>query len=107
MYIKPHDLLRISDALWQVEGVHLGATNQESVIEVVRLGATLPCAEGKNVRCFVPDMMIRKSIDSGIVAHYSRTIGPDSSVVGGDAAGVCFPKFQSYPDTALKDPGNV
>jgi hypothetical protein len=63
--MKPYDLLRLDDAMWEVDGVYLGGLNQESVIECIRLDARP--GHGKLA---IPELMLRRAIASGLIAHY-------------------------------------
>jgi hypothetical protein len=56
--ISVGDLLRLGDRFWEVEGIHLGALKQESVIEIEVIGKSNPSAHGKTLdRMFIPQDM--------------------------------------------------
>jgi hypothetical protein len=55
-----------ANRLYSVEGIHLGALNQEDVIELAAIDRTTPDAHGKKQHMFVPKEMIEAGINAGI-----------------------------------------
>lgn len=58
--------------IWVVNGIFLGAENQESVVELERLGLSVPNAYGCNVPMYIPIVLLEDSIQVGICRHYTR-----------------------------------
>ena len=73
LHVKPNDLLRIGMDLWEVQGVHLGGTEQESAIHVRRLNHTPPAAYGKYVESMVPELMLRVLLETRNATLYAYT----------------------------------
>jgi hypothetical protein len=55
-----------STRLYSVEGIHLGALNQEDVIELASIDRKAAGAPGKERSMFVPKEMIEAGISSGL-----------------------------------------
>lgn len=68
--IAVHDLLEtpghVEPRLYFVAGIHLGALNQEDVIELVPVNRSTPDAHGKRQHMFVPIEMIEAGLSSGL-----------------------------------------
>ena len=75
--MQPGQVLHIKqgnkDHYWHIESVCLGGTNQESVIHIGRSDGTLqPDCLGKSRAMFVPEIMIKKLLESGEAKLYDR-----------------------------------
>lgn len=58
--MSPGDLIRIENDFWQVEAVHFGAMQQESVVELRRIGYSFASVNGQSLpSSFVPHRMLR------------------------------------------------
>lgn len=57
-----------SERMYLVQGVHVGALNQESVLELIPIDRTLPAVHGKYSPLIVPIEMIEKSIKCGLIS---------------------------------------
>lgn len=69
IHIKENNI----DAYWYIESICFGAMNQESVIHISRCdGTRLPDCLGKIQAMFVPELMIRKLLESGIAKIYDE-----------------------------------
>jgi hypothetical protein len=78
--MKPGKIIHIKskteDNFWHVESVCLGALNQESVIHIGRCdGTKMPDCLGLERGMFVPELMLRLLIDSGIAKLYDAFEG--------------------------------
>jgi hypothetical protein len=65
--MKPGDILKKENHLWRVEGVHLGSTGQESVIEVESISHK-PAWTGEweyHPRMFIPEILLRDAENIG------------------------------------------
>lgn len=60
--MRPGDLYRLGDRLWEVEGVFLGAVGQESVAHITAIGLKESTVGG----CIVPVKMLEQ------LTHYER-----------------------------------
>lgn len=59
----------VSTRLYVVHGIHLGALNQEDVIELVAMDRNTPDAHGEKQHMFVPLEMIQAGLGSGLFNH--------------------------------------
>lgn len=59
----------VSTRLYAIEGIHHGAMNQESVIELASIDKSTPDAHGKKCPLFVPLEMIESGIEAGIFTY--------------------------------------
>ncbi len=59
----------VAPRLYVVHGIHLGALNQESVIELVAMDQNTPDAHGEKQHMFVPNEMIQAGLSAGLFNH--------------------------------------
>lgn len=68
--MQPHDLIEtpghVQPRLYSVQGIHLGATHQEDVIELVSIDRSQPDAHGEKQHMFVPKEMIEAGLTTGL-----------------------------------------
>ena len=68
------DLLRIDEVFWEVVGIHLGTTHQESVVEVHRIGVKPPAVYNNTDAVCIPIKMLEEAIYSRAIRLYRRRI---------------------------------
>lgn len=84
LHLKTGDMLETTGHrgphLYHVAGVHLGATHQESIVELVPLTQMRPSDGPKTVHPLVPFHMIELGVDAGIfrITPYEE-IDPDGA----------------------------
>ena len=63
--MRPHDVIRVGDHFWQIEGVFYGALGQEGVVHVEAVGQVAPSAYGKHATAMVPVRMLVAMLSNG------------------------------------------
>lgn len=68
-----HDMIETpgfqGERIYNVNGIHLGPTGGEDVVELESLDKTDPSAHGKGQKMFVPQEMLTAGIEAGIYKH--------------------------------------